>query len=121
MLRELGSDDPRFRTVRFRPGLNLIVADRTATSTPDQSRNALGKTSVVELLRRHDADVLVAGAGGKMGGTLCLMLAEGMRRAGIAAQSHRRPQRQTYLGRGPSLPKKRARKGFHLCRDAASP
>ena len=50
MLRELGSDDPRFRTVRFRPGLNLIVADRTATSTPDQSRNAVGKTSVVELL-----------------------------------------------------------------------
>lgn len=38
---------------------------------------------VVDLLQRHDADVLVAGAGGKMGGTLCLMLAEGMRLAGI--------------------------------------
>ncbi len=50
MLRELGSDDPRFRTVRFRPGLNLLVADRTDTSTDDQSRNAVGKTSVVELL-----------------------------------------------------------------------
>src|SRR5688572_1410785 len=38
---------------------------------------------VVETLRRHDGNVLVAGAGGKMGGTLCLMLAEGMKRAGL--------------------------------------
>jgi len=39
--------------------------------------------SVVETLRGHDGNVLVAGAGGKMGGTLCLMLADGMRRAGL--------------------------------------
>lgn len=50
MLRELKADDSRFRTVSFRPGLNLLVADRTAASTDDQSRNAVGKTSAVELI-----------------------------------------------------------------------
>lgn len=39
---------------------------------------------VVDTLRRHAGDVLVAGAGGKMGGTLCLMLVEAMRRAGLS-------------------------------------
>lgn len=51
MLRELKADDPRFRSVRFRGGLNLVVADRTTVSTDDQSRNAVGKTSLVELLQ----------------------------------------------------------------------
>ncbi|MFE6305800.1 ABC-three component system protein [Nocardiopsis sp. NPDC057823] len=50
MLRELKADDSRFRAVIFRPGLNLLVADRTAASTNDQSRNAVGKTSAVELI-----------------------------------------------------------------------
>lgn len=49
MLRELGADDPRFRRVTFRSGLNLLLADRTVASTDEQSRNAVGKTSVVEL------------------------------------------------------------------------
>ena len=39
---------------------------------------------VIATLRRHDADVLIAGAGGKMGGTLCLMLAAAMKRAGLS-------------------------------------
>lgn len=58
----------------------------TLPFTPDQLDDflAVPTEGVVEMLRRHDADVLVAGAGGKMGGTLCLMLAEGMRRAGIS-------------------------------------
>ncbi|MFD3686144.1 ABC-three component system protein [Nocardiopsis sp. NPDC058631] len=50
MLRELKASDSRFRAIRFRPGLNLLVADRTAASTDEQSRNAVGKTSMVELL-----------------------------------------------------------------------
>ena len=51
MLRELKADDPRFRAVTFRGGLNIVVADRTTASTDDQSRNAVGKTSLVELLQ----------------------------------------------------------------------
>lgn len=50
MLRELKASDPRFRTVSFRPGLNLLVAARTGYSTDEESRNAVGKTSMVELL-----------------------------------------------------------------------
>lgn len=50
MLRRLAADDPRFRTLSFGPGLNLLVADRTSASTDDQSRNAVGKTSMVELV-----------------------------------------------------------------------
>ena len=38
---------------------------------------------VIATLQRHDADILVAGAGGKMGGTLCLMLAAAMEGAGL--------------------------------------
>ncbi len=45
---------------------------------------AVPTDGVIETLRRHDADVLVAGAGGKMGGTLCLMLAAAMQRAGLS-------------------------------------
>lgn len=50
MLCELKASDPRFRAVSFGPGLNLLVAHRTAASTDDESRNAVGKTSMVELL-----------------------------------------------------------------------
>ncbi len=44
---------------------------------------AVPTDGVVATLQRHDADILVAGAGGKMGGTLCLMLAAAMKRAGL--------------------------------------
>ncbi len=45
---------------------------------------AVPTDGVVETLRRHPGDVLVAGAGGKMGGTLCLMLAAAAKQAGGA-------------------------------------
>jgi uncharacterized protein YydD (DUF2326 family) len=50
MLRSLGASDPRFKTLRFHEGLNLLVADRTERSTDKDSRNGLGKSSSVELL-----------------------------------------------------------------------
>lgn len=40
---------------------------------------------VRDCLRRLDGDILVAGAGGKMGGTLCLMLAKALRDIGSSA------------------------------------
>jgi len=45
---------------------------------------AVPTAGVIETLRHHGADVLVAGTGGKMGGTLCLMLAAAMQQAGLA-------------------------------------
>lgn len=50
MLRSLTANDPRFKALHFRDGLNLLVADTTLESAQTDSRNGAGKTSVVELL-----------------------------------------------------------------------
>jgi len=50
MLKRLSADDPRFNTVTFTRGLNLVVADTTATSTDTDSRNSAGKSSLIELV-----------------------------------------------------------------------
>lgn len=50
MLHSLGADDERFKTLRFRQGMNLLVADRTRASRETDSRNGAGKSSTIELL-----------------------------------------------------------------------
>ena len=50
MFYRLGSDDERFKTLHFQPGLNLVLAERERRSTDTDSRNGAGKTSMVELL-----------------------------------------------------------------------
>lgn len=50
MLTELRARDERFKTVVFKPGLNLIIADITKSSTRTDTRNGVGKSAVVELL-----------------------------------------------------------------------
>lgn len=50
MLRKLDADDPRFKTLHFFPGLNILVADVTSSSTVTDSRNSVGKSSMIELL-----------------------------------------------------------------------
>lgn len=50
-LSSLTSSDPRFKTLRFREGLNILVADRTETSDQGDSRNSIGKTSFVKVLK----------------------------------------------------------------------
>lgn len=49
-LRSLTSSDPRFKTVSFRAGLNVVLADREERSSDTDTRNGAGKTSIVELL-----------------------------------------------------------------------
>jgi uncharacterized protein YydD (DUF2326 family) len=44
------ANNPTFRTVRFKPGLNVILAERTKESTRKDSRNGLGKTTVLEIV-----------------------------------------------------------------------
>lgn len=65
MLTELRARDERFKTVTFKPGLNLVVADITNSSTRTDTRNGVGKSAVVELLHfllgaRSDAGGLLS-------------------------------------------------------------
>ena len=50
MLRRIYSSDPAFRTLDFRPGFNLLVAEKATNATDLQSRNGLGKSSLVRLV-----------------------------------------------------------------------
>lgn len=50
-LHRISSTDPRFRPLHFKPGLNILVADRTATSNQGDSRNSVGKTSFLRILK----------------------------------------------------------------------
>ncbi|MEV4918636.1 ABC-three component system protein [Streptomyces tirandamycinicus] len=50
MFRSLSSDLPEFKTASFRPGLNIVVAERTKTARRQDSRNAVGKTSLIRVL-----------------------------------------------------------------------
>lgn len=50
MLRQLRSSDERFKTITFRPGRNILIADKTDRSRGTDSRNGAGKSSVIEIL-----------------------------------------------------------------------
>jgi uncharacterized protein YydD (DUF2326 family) len=50
VLRSISSNDERFRTIYFREGFNVVLADRDPAATDQQSRNARGKTSVLLVL-----------------------------------------------------------------------
>ncbi|WP_018352104.1 ABC-three component system protein [Longispora albida] len=60
MLRQLSANDPRFKTLRFHEGLNILVADTTGASADTDSRNSAGKSSMIELLH-----FLLGGSGDK--------------------------------------------------------
>lgn len=50
MIRRFGSDLPSFKTLTFRPGLNILLADKSVGANDRQSRNGVGKTSFIELV-----------------------------------------------------------------------
>lgn len=51
MIRRVSANQPTFRTVNLRPGFNVILADRTETSTSKDSRNGLGKSTLVDIIK----------------------------------------------------------------------
>ncbi len=50
MIHSLSSTDPRFKTLNFRHGLNILVADQHEHATDADTRNGVGKSSFVSLL-----------------------------------------------------------------------
>lgn len=49
-LRRLTANQPGFKTVDFRDGFNIVLAERTKESTKKDSRNGLGKSTLIELI-----------------------------------------------------------------------
>src|SRR5690625_8024691 len=49
-LNSLTANFPEFRSIEFRDGLNIVVADRAKEATKTDSRNGLGKTTVMALI-----------------------------------------------------------------------
>ena len=50
MILSVRSNMPSFKAVEFKPGFNVILADRTKESTRGDSRNGLGKTTLFEIV-----------------------------------------------------------------------
>lgn len=50
MIRAVRCDNPSFKTVEFKNGLNVVLADRTSESSEKDSRNGLGKTTLIEII-----------------------------------------------------------------------
>ncbi|WP_298307327.1 ABC-three component system protein [uncultured Erythrobacter sp.] len=50
MIHDVTSDLASFKSLRFRPGLNVLLAEKSAGANDRQSRNGAGKTSFVELI-----------------------------------------------------------------------
>ncbi len=50
MLYKLHANKASFKPIEFKQGLNLIVAERTADSDAKNSCNAVGKTTLIEII-----------------------------------------------------------------------
>lgn len=50
MIRRIGSDLETFKTLTFKPGLNILLADKSEGATDRHSRNRAGKSSFVEIV-----------------------------------------------------------------------
>lgn len=50
MIHRVSANQPSFHTVELTAGLNVILADRTETSTQKDTRNGLGKSTLIEII-----------------------------------------------------------------------
>lgn len=50
MIHSVTANQPSFQAVHFKPGFNVILADRTGASTQRDTRNGLGKSTLLEII-----------------------------------------------------------------------
>ncbi len=50
MITSVRANRSSFRAITFQPGFNVVIADRTQDSTKKDSRNGLGKSTLIEIL-----------------------------------------------------------------------
>ncbi len=50
MIISVTSDQKSFKSVYFEPGFNVVLADRTKDSTKKDTRNGLGKSTLIEII-----------------------------------------------------------------------
>lgn len=50
MIKSVSSTDINFKSVTFKEGFNVVLADRTATSSDKDSRNGVGKSTLIEII-----------------------------------------------------------------------
>src|SRR5947209_1596040 len=50
MIHKVFSSLKSFKTLELRPGLNILLSDKSAGATEQQTRNRAGKSSLVELI-----------------------------------------------------------------------
>jgi uncharacterized protein YydD (DUF2326 family) len=50
MIKKLSANQSSFKTIEFSTGFNVILADRTQESTKRDSRNGLGKSTLIEII-----------------------------------------------------------------------
>lgn len=50
MIHSVRCDQPSFKDVTFKSGLNVVLAERSEESTEKDSRNGLGKTTLIEII-----------------------------------------------------------------------
>lgn len=50
MIKKIFANRSSFKTIEFQPGFNVVWADRTKESTKKDSRNGLGKSTLIEII-----------------------------------------------------------------------
>ena len=50
MIHRIESTLPTFKAINFKPGLNVLLADKSPGATDRQTRNGAGKTSLIEII-----------------------------------------------------------------------
>ena len=50
MIYSINSNKPQFRKVEFKPGFNVVLATRTEQSSDKDSRNGLGKSTLIDIV-----------------------------------------------------------------------